>query len=165
MTRQISWAVFAVLFIFSADHAWSLGVKARPTRPTQGQARIIRFDVVVRAYCPCRRCCSTGDGRTATNRKIRKSDYIVAISPDLETYLTVSNETKLHVPGYDQGRGSLVCDRTARRRTRQIEVLMTVWKNGKSPHRRALLWGHKNMEMTVRVGSDNRVISVSLRRK
>lgn len=116
-----------------------------------GSERYQYIDVTVKAYCRCHRC-TNGDGRDATNTIIRDSDYIVAVSPDLEKYFPISRDTKVFIPGYNRpGTMSMCSDRTRFDRVRQIEVLMTVYKDGKSPHRRALEWGVKHMRIAVGV--------------
>lgn len=130
--------------------------------PAQPVVRTVRIPLVVRAYCPCSRCCSRETWRTASGYRIKKTDYIIAVSPDLEKYLPVSTRTKINVPGYNKPTNmSMACDRTRRDRYRQVEVLMTLWKRGKSPHKRALLWGHKGMVLTV-TSHNRRIIRTKL---
>lgn len=116
-------------------------------RLASGEFRTIT--VTVRAYCPCRRC-TDGDMLDATNRRIKPQDYTVAVSPDLERYFPVSRNTKIFVEGYNRpGTLSTCSDRTKYNRRNQIEVLMTLPKNGRSPHERAWKWGHKEMTFVV----------------
>jgi len=184
--RSTGWGVFAALCLGCAfvavDHGYSkrrpkvrmntrartpapasVRTPARETKPTYWETTII-----IRAYCPCVRCCGRSSrGITATTHRIHPQDYIIAISPDLEEWIKVDNRTMLFVPLYNKpGTASMVNDRTKQNRHRQIEVLMTVSKriNGRwySPHRRALLWGHKHA--TLRVWSDGRREIVDVRR-
>jgi len=142
MRRFSGWLVFLALVVVAAWQLVPFTVCAEPKRP----ARYETIRVTVKAYCPCRRCCGVNaNGKTADGRRIRKSDYTIAVSRDIEAYYPMGS--RLHVPGYGI---ATVRDRTHRRRWRQVEVLMTVWKNGKSPHRRALEWGSRTMDLKVR---------------
>ena len=185
-TRSTGWGVFAALCLGGAfvavDHGYS---KRRPVVRTNARVRspvpartpapareakptYWETTIIIRAYCPCAKCCgTTSSGITATTHRIHPQDYIIAISPDLEPWIKVANRTKLFVPLYNKpGTTSMANDRTKQNRYRQIEVLMTVRKrvNGRwrSPHQRALLWGHKYA--TLRVWSDGRREIVDVRR-
>ena len=126
--------------------AWWIIITYVPSPIEARTHRYIDVTVTVAAYCPCRRCCGPrADGRTADNRRIRKADYTIAVSRDIEAMLPMGHS--VDVAGYGR---AVVRDRTHAKRWRQIEVLMTVWKNGKSPHRRALEWGVKRRTIRIR---------------
>ena len=150
MRNAYGWIALVCLTLIAGKYI-CLNTIARvdePEKERAAQQRVV--EIVVRAYCPCKKCCGrNADGRTADGRKIRKSDYTIAISPDLEEMGFELGGT-IDVPGYGN---ATIRDRTHRRRHRQIEVLMTVWKDGKSPHRRAQLWGHKRLEVRLPVGT------------
>jgi hypothetical protein len=180
--KSLGWGVFAALCFGCAfvtvDHAYSrrssrVRMDTRASAPAPAPAREAKptyweTTIIIRAYCPCARCCGWhSPGITATTHRIHQQDYIIAVSPDLEEWIKVDNDTRLFVPLYNKpGTSSMANDRTKQNRHRQIEVLMTVSKriNGRlySPHRRALLWGHKYA--TLRVWSDGRREIVDVRR-
>ena len=147
MKRWSGWAVFAMLAIVALFELAASIPDDLEAAPEEYETLEIR----IRAYCPCARCCGRhSDWKYATGRRIRKSDYSFAVSRDLEPYFPLDRGS-LFIPGYNRpGTMSVARDRTRRDRRRQIEVLMTVWKNGKSPHRRAAEWGHKRMVLRMK---------------
>jgi len=98
--------------------------------------------VEVRAYTAHDPGNKYDDGRTATNKVIQRSDYSVAVSPDVEAWLGgISNQRVIHVPGYcDAGGFALVNDRSDIALA-SVEVLLTAPKGGKSARQRAMAWG------------------------
>jgi len=100
--------------------------------------------VLVRAYTPWDNEGSRwGDHRTATNKPILRSDYSVAISPDIERWIGgISNCKMVHIPGYNkEGEFSMMNDRSDQQQA-CIEVLMTV-PDREGAIRRARRWGVK----------------------
>jgi len=154
MRRFPGWFVFVALIVLS-------GVEVRLAARNARAATLCGFtesagpgfrdvEVTVAAYCPCRRCCGrAADGRYCTGRRVSPTDYSFAVSPDLEPYLPIDRAT-LFVPGYNRpGTMSTARDRTRRDRRMQIEILMTVTKDGKSAHRRALEWGVRTLVIRI----------------
>ena len=100
------------------------------------------LDVVATAYTPGKRCCRrSADGRTSTNYKIKRHDYIVAVDPKV-----IPIGSKVLVPGYGLARA---IDVGSDIQGNRIDVLMTVTKNKKTPLKRALEWGQKNLEVII----------------
>lgn len=116
----------------------------------------IEIEICVKSYCPCQLCCGPhADGKYATGRRIRSTDYAFAVSRDLEPYFPL-DEATLFIPGYNRpGTISIARDRTHRKRRHQIEVLMTVSKRDargrwRTPHERAMDWGRRKLRLRVR---------------
>ena len=108
------------------------------------QAEVVpkRLRVLSTAYTLDEESCGRwADGRTSTNYVVRWHDRIVAVDPAI-----IPIGSWVSVPGY--GLAKAVDTGTAIRGHR-IDVLMTVWKNGLSPVKRALEWGERWVEVEV----------------
>ena len=116
--------------------------------------RIERIPVTVTAYCACALCCGQhADGKYCSGRRIKSSDYTIAITRDLERHF-VLDSTRIEVPRYNKpGTRSTFRDRMSRRYRRRIDVLMTVHKGGRTPHQRALKWGKRYMVLVIENGA------------
>jgi len=83
------------------------------------------------------------DGRTATNKIIQTSDYSVAVSQDIETWIKgISNSKVIHVPGYNKPAEFSAMNDRSDFTQKSIEVLMTVPDKDGAQHR-AREWGIK----------------------
>ena len=147
------WFVQVNSFLFKSLCVCALVLLVTPLSMASRQ-RIERIPVTVTAYCPCALCCGQhADGKYCTGRRIKNSDYAIAITRDLERYF-VLDQTRIKVPQYNKsGTCSTFRDRMSRRYRRRIDVLMTVHKGGRTPHQRALKWGKRHMVLVIENGA------------
>ena len=111
---------------------------APPAARTPGRpAR--KLQMVVTAYCPCRKCCGRhSDGKTASGRSIHANgSRFVAADTRLLPF-----GTRLSVPGYHAGAPVPVLDRGGRIKGNRLDVFFL-------SHERARKWGVRRLEVTV----------------
>ena len=114
---------------------------ARRSRSPASPARARRCTVqmLVTAYCPCRRCCGRyTDGRTACGQRVEANgSRFVAADTRILPF-----GTRVSVPGYHQGAAVPVLDRGTRIRGMRLDVFFL-------SHAQAQRWGAKWLPVTV----------------
>jgi hypothetical protein len=121
--------------VFGAFRNIEYNAKIEPKQTCFGQVTIL-------AYTPWDPSNTTW--LTASGRSIQPSDYSVAVSKDIESWLGgISNSRVMHIPGYCRpGEWASVNDRSDQT-AKTIEVLITAPAGRAAMQERARHWGNK----------------------